>query len=505
MRQPRIIWVLENYCVRGEPISFSEYRYMLDIYADEAQRIVVKKSAQCGGSEWLIAESLYLAGYLGLVVVYYFPHQSQANDFSWDRINRAILGSPGIKRLVKNIDNVKLKQVGDGSIYIRGADSMDNVVNVAADCILRDEEDLINPEVIPVMEERLGASAYKLVRVIGNPTIPNFGIDKLYIESDRRRWFLRCEHCNEWQYLVFPDNIDFQRRVVVCRKCRGEMDRSADGEWVAEYPSRDVHGYHISQLINPRVSVDEIIAKSQRKSESEIQAFYNFVLGEARVPQGQQFNEAMIMKCCEPQYVMPVQSDEATTAGVDVGKLFHIRVSRVENGKRRAVFIGATSSYADLEAILRRYRSLYVVIDAAPETRLAKDLAGKLVGRVYLAYFNDNQKELYVVKKVENYNVVMINRTQAMDVAYADFLECQNILPQNLPPDYVSHLLNATRRIEKDKYGNDKPVWVRAGDDHYFLAEVYDTIAKHIYLDVLSKVQKIKTKIIKPSIQIEKF
>lgn len=499
-RLSRISWILDNYCIKGEPISLAEYPYLTDIYMDESQKIVIKKSAQCGGSEWLIADSLYLCGYLGLTIAYYFPHQTQGNDFSLDRIDKSIDGSPNIKELAsKGVDNVKLKQIGKGSLYIRGTDSTDNVVNVACDCIIRDEEDLMNPDVVPLTEERLGASRHKLIRVISNPTGPGRGIDKLYNESNRMRWFVKCEYCNEWQALKFPDSIDFENKTTVCIKCRKEIDRLARGEWVAESPDISTRGYHINQLINPRVTIESIIEKSKKTSESEIQVFYNMTLGEARAPKGQQFNEAMVLACCEPHYIMPEFSQEPTTAGIDVGNLFNIRISQIVNGRRKAVFIGETPHTNDVISIMRRYNTKTAVIDALPEKRVAKEIADSLKGKVYLAYFNDGQKNLIGVSEVDGYPSVNIARTEIMDLVFNEYLEHNNVLPENIQSikNYIPHLLASVRRTAKDKYGNDKPAWEDTGADHYFLAEVYDRAAYELYGQVL-QANRIPTKVVSP-------
>jgi hypothetical protein len=483
----RIEWLFASYFIKDKPISLAEYPFMIDPYADESKIIVGEKSAQCGFSELLVGDSLYLSSELGLTVAYYFPKQTQANDFSQHRINGAINSSPAIKSKCKDLNNVKLKQIGKGYIYVRGTESRDNIVSVPCDCIMRDEEDMMNynnkifpyKEMVPMTEARLGASKYKLQRLISNPRFPNQGIDKLYNESDRKQWFIKCEHCNERQILKFPDSIDFKKAECICLKCGQSIDRNANGEWVAEFPDREVSGYHISQLFNRNIPIAEIIKASEKDTESEKQIFYNFRLGLARNPEGAQINRDIILRCTKPDYRLPGTSDEFTTAGIDVGpNYFKIRCSKLVNNQRQAVYIGDVKELEDLISIMKRYKCNSIVIDAQPERRTAEALYKALKGKVTQAYFT-NITDTFKLTKVDNLPAVDINRTIAFDLVYSEFTNCNNILPCNIEDikDYISQILAVTRTVSKDKNNNDVPEWVSTGDDHYFLAEVYDKIA----------------------------
>jgi len=103
-----------------------------------------------------------------------------------------------------------------------------------------------------------------MIRRWSTPTIPDWGVHKLYKESDQRKWVYRCPHCGLVQQidyeknikLVNPDGIDLIGRIVqdgtyeyVCQKCGKPLDRWYSGFWDITAPQAGrAHGYAISQM-----------------------------------------------------------------------------------------------------------------------------------------------------------------------------------------------------------------------------------------------------------------
>jgi len=486
----RLTWALDNYFIKDQPLSLKECPYMVDLYLDEHPLIVCKKASQSFFSEWAIVDTLYCCDKYGARIAYYLPTDKDAIQFSKDRINSAISYSPYIKKLT-TLNDVHLKHVGKGAIYVRGCKitqpkqttAPSSVISIPIDVLIRDEEDLMNPNIIALTEKRLGASNLKYQRILSNPSTPGHGIDKLFNESDKREWFIKCEHCNHWQVPAFPDNINFEKEIFICAKCKKLINRLSDGEWVAEFRNKDMHGYHVSRLINPKATIKEIITESKKTSESDIQTFFNMTLGLARAAKGAKTDRQLIIDCIKPDYTMPDYSKVDTTAGIDVGNLFHIRISQIIDNKRKAVYIGAVKRFEEVIAVLKRFKVKTIVIDALPETRKAKELADTFKGRVYLAYFS-SQKDLFTTgTNAENYKQVNIARTEMMDLLFTKFQDRENILPNNIESvaDYIPHILAVSRTLEKDKNNNEVANWTSQGADHYWLAELYDLTASLLY------------------------
>ena len=70
------------------------------------------------------------------------------------------------------------------------------------------------------------------------------------------------------------------------------------GEWVAEYPDRDVRGYHATRLIAPLASIERIVKASKLRASYEKQVFFNKDLGLPYAPE-----EGRLSKEALPQSV----------------------------------------------------------------------------------------------------------------------------------------------------------------------------------------------------------
>jgi phage terminase large subunit GpA-like protein len=124
---------------------------MRDLYDDDHQEIVMMKAAQIGISEYGINIVLWGAdiawGERG-VCLYVFPKQEQMDDFSQDRVNRAIRGSEYLKNRMgitdrsDNANRVRLRKLGGRPIYFRGSDSTAQTRSIDADILVCDEVDL---------------------------------------------------------------------------------------------------------------------------------------------------------------------------------------------------------------------------------------------------------------------------------------------------------------------------------------------------------------------------
>ena len=279
---PFFQWLLDNYVLpkTRKPYSFIGHAYLIGITQDTHERVVVEKSAQCGISELAVAKGFYVLDILGLNTVYAMPAMAQMQQFSHGRVRRAINESPYLLSRVSGVTNVNQKEIGDGIMYLIGSQDYRQLITIDGDFLLIDELDGHLQENVAVLEQRVEHSELKWLQYQSTPTIPEYGINELYLESDCREWFLKCEHCGEWQTLTWEENVvELPTPHVVCRKCRKEMNRLAMGEWVPKHPSRsdDVHGYQINKLFCQRADIKTLWKRS--KSARHQQQFYNSDLG----------------------------------------------------------------------------------------------------------------------------------------------------------------------------------------------------------------------------------
>ncbi len=284
-------------------------RALQDIYGDTHPRIVVQKAAQVFVTEYLINSAMFVADTLqgsNGTALYVMPTQAQVNDFSQARVDRAIGESPYLRTRVAPPPpgragplRQRLKKVGDGYIYLSGADPK-QLISIAADAVYLDEYDLMPDDVLPRATQRLAASTLGWLRVASTPRYPEAGIHALFLQSDQRYYFLPCPACGRAQRLEWEHNVDPRRGLVVCRsaRCRAPIDLWATGHWEATAPGNErIHGYHLSRLYSPLANIPQMVFESQATTPAAMQEFQNSVLGETFVAPGGRLSIADLDAC----------------------------------------------------------------------------------------------------------------------------------------------------------------------------------------------------------------
>ena len=328
-----------------------------DIYRDEHPYVVIQKAAQIGISEYLINTALWAAetgqGRRGNAL-YVMPTQGQVDDFSQARVDKAIAESPYLQqRLSPNPPGKagparqRLKKVGHGYLYLRGADSRRQLTSVDADVVVLDEYDLMDEGVLELAQKRLGSSSFGWLRAAATPRLPEAGINGLFLESDQRYYFLKCPGCGLEQRLEWEKNVDKKRGQLVCRKrrCRKPLDLWASGHWEPQAPGNDrIRGYHLNRLYSPYADIPRIIHESEATTPAAVQEFRSGVLGETYVPPGGRLTLDVLDRC-RRDYEVPDGCSEKTFMGVDVGTRLHVVIRQLleeYGGPTRALFIGGS-------------------------------------------------------------------------------------------------------------------------------------------------------------------
>ena len=269
LSEPLGAWAQKRIRLDGVPFRFEGHAYLKAIYDDTAQHVVLSKAAQVGGTTWALLRAFH-ACLSGLNVMYFFPTHTDVLDFSRSRVAPLLQQNPFLRRMMQDTDTVGLKRIGDAFLYLRGMQSTVGMKSVPADMVVFDELDEAEPNAKVMAKERLAHSGYKRIIELSNPSLPDYGIDEQYQLSDQRHWTIKCGSCGEWVCLEkeFPTKIGQEVRIILpredgtfyraCPKCSTELDLDA-GEWVADYPSREIHGYRISQLFSSLVDPEEIL------------------------------------------------------------------------------------------------------------------------------------------------------------------------------------------------------------------------------------------------------
>ncbi len=484
-RIPFMEWALRVPEPKSGTLDFDRFPFQRELYGDGAdeKEWVLKKATQVGVSAYLVRWVMYWADVKSLNGLYVFPRLKQMYDFADARVKASILGSDYLLGRIPGsfVQNKGLKQIGGGWVYFRGSESKRDLDSVDADVLALDEYDTLTQENVPDAERRLSGSQIGLIRRVGVPSAPGWGIDAMYRESDQRSWTVKCEACGEWQSLTFNDNVDLKLALRVCRACRKPLDVSK-GEWVASYPDRDVRGYHLPRLIVPNVNMKEIVKASQKTKPYERTVFHNKDLGEAYAPEEGRLSPQALAAAQNagggytliPGYVGP----QLVTMGVDVAssRNLNVRVSEhLEDGRKRALFIGEVDSFDQLVLLMNRYTVKMAVIDHLPEGRLAMAFAERFAGQVYLVAFASRQGKVLAVN--EDTRLITVRRVEAIDATFELVRQQKNLLPLDTPEGYLQHMQNLVRVADEDELGRMVVEYRSMGPDDYAMAEVYDVVA----------------------------
>ena len=78
--------------------------------------------------------------------------------------------------------------------------------SVPVDFIVFDELDEAPQKAVDMAMQRMAHSEVKEWLKLSNPTIPDYGIDKAFQETDQRYWLLKCPSCGHYTCLedTFP-------------------------------------------------------------------------------------------------------------------------------------------------------------------------------------------------------------------------------------------------------------------------------------------------------------
>lgn len=521
-------WTLQRraYLSIGKPVDFAQHRYLEALYRERSPRVVVRKAAQMGISEWTISYALHACDERAANVLYLFPSDRTISDFSAARIAPAIEASPYLTGIVgkqatggRAVDQTQLKRIRDRHLYLRGGQikpdgSAAQLKSIDADAIILDEFDEMDPRVLSIAEKRLGHSRIAEQRVISTPSFPGAGVDGLFQQSDQRAWFVACPHCGqrqtmtiahlvrEWDAMERPaawnqaDGLPF----LACERCSGKLERGAAGEWVAAYPGRAAHGgwvgYQMNKFVGQHVSLGDILANLGKADETARKEAFNQDLGLPYKPRGGGITEEQLDKLVR-DYSLRFAPARRCHMGIDVGNVLHIviREGPDEQGERRLVYAGEVAEFDEAARLYKRFNCRSCVVDGGPEKREAIRFQQSMKGMggrspVWLAYYtlnHDGLKQEDPLRWNEEEGIVDVDRTRMLDETLSRFYEGVNTLPADIRSvrDYYAHLQAVVRVQEKRSNGQTVSVYVHAGPDHLCHAENYACIASLVSLPTL--------------------
>lgn len=309
------------------------YRYACIGSMIEHKPIVICKGRQVEMTETALNISLYfLKNYSDFTVLHAFPRSEQASRYSKDRLQQSIRTSQKVDRIPK-LEKLKNK-IGSDTVssiefanenhyYIYSAwGQADALRGIPADMLSRDEFQDWTSDAIANTNSCLDASDYKIDFSFGTPKLAGSKFDTLWMSSDRRYFHLKCPSCSHY-FQITLDNFK-TGFMVECPKCKKMSDKRIimrDGKWIPSKFGTERVGFHVSQLLSPRITREQI---NLRQIEYSEERFKNEVLGEFYSGAGRPLTEEEVAnRCAEPYRNMSlarsIQPPKQTFMGLDWG------------------------------------------------------------------------------------------------------------------------------------------------------------------------------------------
>lgn len=293
----------------------------LSVY-DPCQRIVFMKSAQVGGTEagnnWLG----YIIHHVPAPILYVQPTVDIAQKVSKQRVAPMIEETPALRERISesksrdSSNTLTMKEFTGGVLMMTGANSAAGLRSMPVRFLFLDEIEAYPGDVegegdpIALAEKRTTTFARRKIFMVSTPAVKETSkVEKEYLKSDQRRYFVPCPDCGQKQWLRwrgFNDDHDDARKNeyrlrwldegktragYVCEECGVLIEEHHKttmlerGEWIATAEGDGVtRGYHISALYSPAgwKSWVEILREFEEcaSDPAKLKTFVNTTLGE---------------------------------------------------------------------------------------------------------------------------------------------------------------------------------------------------------------------------------
>lgn len=369
-------------------------------------------------------------------------------------------------------------------------------IMITADRLVHDEKDSSKQDVVADYQARLQHSKFKQTHVFSHPSVPGHGVDVEWQRSDQKEWFIKCPHCKHEQMLTWDTenpkrmSVDLERRIFVCKKCHGELkwiDR-AIGEWRAKKGKTGAKwsGYHVSLLMAPWVSANDVIEKYEEvlKDKQTMDYFYNKVLGLPYAGGDNVVAEETIKGAWTPEQNT---YKGRIIIGVDTG----IKLRYVYGNKQGLLGYGEMKDYMPdennklakeetLEYFLQAFPDSIMVIDQGGDIIGPRKLRAKYPGRVFLCHYARDRKTMQLIRwgEGDEGGNVVVDRNRLIQLVIGEIKDRRMRLYRGQSREawheYWLHWHAIYRVVEEDKSTMmPRYVWVRSDRDDYVHCTVY--------------------------------
>lgn len=509
-------WIETNTYINGKNFSFAGHEYQKRILEEEAQEIIIRKSAQTGISELSMRMSLGLVMIMpgSFRVGYTFPTATFASNYSKTRFASIINTSPLLRDSMSSddIDSADTKTFGVGKeIYFKGAATGNAAISTTLDMLFHDELDFSDQEIIGDYHSRLIHSLYKWKVKLSTPTFPGGPIDEAFKASNRWWNMCRCHHCSHtfvpdyYDHVKIPGydghldeitkenlhTIRYRDAQMLCPACFRPVSLAPEHRiWVCENPDDDyiATGFQVQPFDAPTIVTltDLVIASTSYANKSK---FKQFSLGKPAEDAESGLTEEDLNKAGVDMIVSPFTTH---CMGIDLGLTCHFTIGcEGPDGKIGVVHrerVPLSRFRERYWALKAEYRVSIVVSDIQPYTDLIMSMSGEDANLYGASYVTRNGLELFDVKVKEEdpdaallgVKQVHVNRNAMFDHILAEFRAGNVWVAKGADWDtFKAHLQDMKRASATLRNGEFTSHWQKSakGNDHYHHSMLYLFVA----------------------------
>jgi hypothetical protein len=236
----------------------------------------------------------------------------------------------------------------------------------------------------------------------------------------------------------------------VCRHCRGWIDDTQRGQWIAKNPEGRYTSIHFPQFLSPTITPRDII--SAYNDADDMKNFYNRKLGKPFVDPTQVPVDLAILNDCARlgmEFGLVWKQRAANTfMGVDQMGAFNVVIikERLVDGRQAVVhleYIFDNDPFQRTSALMALYGVQICCVETLPNYNDAKRFASRHPGKVFLAHYAEvnegmlrwgdapklDVSERRTDEKERDRYTVVLDQYKCMQVAMARFQKRMCLFP----------------------------------------------------------------------------
>ncbi|EIZ3359514.1 phage terminase large subunit family protein [Salmonella enterica] len=286
-------------------------RGMMDAITEDKRKVVFKTSAQLGKTMILNGIIFHRIANDPTNIGVAQSNVRELGQWVSGKIKPVLDATPALKAMItdkndrNSVNNASQIQMKNGSfLYFMSLNSPSHLRGKTIPLIILDEVDAADEsdEGSPIQLAEQRASTFgdeARIVIASTPTARDGAINQQWELSDKRRYYVPCQHCGHKHVIVW-ENVHFEwyqingkslpnpdTAVYRCPSCQtdwteGDRLRAiANGEWIATEPHAEVIGFHANRLMSPFSTIRACVVDfADSYANMSLSTFYNTVLGE---------------------------------------------------------------------------------------------------------------------------------------------------------------------------------------------------------------------------------